>query len=565
MATFTVTTLVDENGNGATTTVNFGLGGSSEVPAGPRVSLREAVKMANANGGDDTIVFANNLSGLIRLTNGQIEITNGLTIDGGGQITISGDGDGDDAAFIGNVTDVPASGAGALDNNSRLFYGSADLTLTGLTLTGGRTTGVDEAGGAVFTTGSVTITDSVIAGNSNVNDGAAGGGIYAGGDLIVENSTISRNLSYGAVADGGGLFALGDVMISNSTITGNFAASGDALGGGVASEGDITVSNSIILGNYNPGTYAKELIELTGGTVDTLITVEGTNIIGVDIEAFDAGSAVEPGSSGTAENAEPAQVFDRLVNSNVVIHGELGLNGGIGPSVGLLNDVNNPALDAITQGGIDGRGLARGVDLVAVDNGGTSDIGAFELQLQPPTAATITYANQFTVSENDAIAGDVEADDPVQSEGDDLIYSIIAGADAALFSINSTTGVFSFTTPPDFETPGDADGDNVYELTVQVRDAGAIGDSQAITVTVTNGNDAPAATPGQVTGDEDTVITGTVAATDGDGDDLTFDLSQGPQERLGHGQSRWHLHFHTGSGLFQPGQFHIHRHRWTAI
>jgi hypothetical protein len=328
-------------------------------------------------------------------------------------------------------------------------------------LTGGRTTGVDEAGGAVFTTGSVTITDSVIAGNSTVNDGAAGGGIYAGGDLIVENSTISRNLSYGAVADGGSLFALGDVMISNSTITGNCAASGDALGGGVASEGDITVSNSIILGNYNPGTYAKELIELTGGTGDTLITVEGTNIIGVDIEAFDAGSAVEPGSSGTAENAEPAQVFDRLVNSNVVIHGELGLNGGIGPSVGLLNDVNNPALDAITQGGIDGRGLARGVDLVAVDNGGTSDIGAIELQLQPPTAATITYANQFTVSENDAIAGDVEADDPVQSEGDGLIYSIIAGADAALFSINSTTGVFSFTTPPDFETPGDADGDNV--------------------------------------------------------------------------------------------------------
>lgn len=70
MATFTVTTLVDENDNGATTTINFGLGGSSEVPAGPRVSLREAVKMANANGGDDTIVFANNLSGLIRLTNG---------------------------------------------------------------------------------------------------------------------------------------------------------------------------------------------------------------------------------------------------------------------------------------------------------------------------------------------------------------------------------------------------------------------------------------------------------------------------------------------------------------
>ncbi len=70
-----------------------------------------------------------------------------------------------------------------------------------------------------------------------------------------------------------------------------------------------------------------------------------------------------------------------------------------------------------------------------------------------------------------------------------LIYSL-SGADAALFTINPATGSLRFITPPDFETPIDADGDGTYHVIVTVSD-GALTDSQALSIVVSNINDAP--------------------------------------------------------------------------
>ena len=66
-----------------------------------------------------------------------------------------------------------------------------------------------------------------------------------------------------------------------------------------------------------------------------------------------------------------------------------------------------------------------------------------------------------------------------------LTYSIVGGADAALFTIDAATGALRFVAAPDFEAPTDAGADNVYDVTVQVSD-GSLTDTQAIAVTVTN-------------------------------------------------------------------------------
>ncbi|WP_157888301.1 Ig-like domain-containing protein, partial [Neptunicoccus sediminis] len=50
-------------------------------------------------------------------------------------------------------------------------------------------------------------------------------------------------------------------------------------------------------------------------------------------------------------------------------------------------------------------------------------------------------------------------------------------------------------------------------------------DTQTVTVTVDAVNDAPVAQAGTASGDEDTVISGRVAASDVDGDTLTFALA----------------------------------------
>src|SRR5207247_4178497 len=75
-----------------------------------------------------------------------------------------------------------------------------------------------------------------------------------------------------------------------------------------------------------------------------------------------------------------------------------------------------------------------------------------------------------------------------------LTFSISGGADAAKFTINSTTGALSFVTAPNFEAPSEANADNVYLVTVRATDTGGLFDEQALSVTVTNVNEAPVIT-----------------------------------------------------------------------
>ena len=90
------------------------------------------------------------------------------------------------------------------------------------------------------------------------------------------------------------------------------------------------------------------------------------------------------------------------------------------------------------------------------------------------------------VEENQTAVTTVTASDP-DLPGDTLTFAINGGADAALFDIVASTGVLSFKTAPVVASPTDANTDNVYEVTVEVSDAGdPVGmDSQEISVTVT--------------------------------------------------------------------------------
>ena len=69
--------------------------------------------------------------------------------------------------------------------------------------------------------------------------------------------------------------------------------------------------------------------------------------------------------------------------------------------------------------------------------------------------------------ENDFYVFEFNASDP---DGDQLMYSILHGDDAAFFGINSINGLLSFVTAQDFESPNDKNEDNLYELTVGVSD-----------------------------------------------------------------------------------------------
>ena len=137
-------------------------------------------------------------------------------------------------------------------------------------------------------------------------------------------------------------------------------------------------------------------------------------------------------------------------------------------------------------------------------------------------APTFTSPATASVAENQVAAYGAAATD---ADGDPLVYSL-SGTDAALFTIDANTGEVSFRVAPDFEMPGDDDGDNVYDITVTASD----GDNSAnhnVAITVTNENDnAPAFTsPATASVAENQASAYMAAATDADGDPLRYSLS----------------------------------------
>jgi hypothetical protein len=66
-----------------------------------------------------------------------------------------------------------------------------------------------------------------------------------------------------------------------------------------------------------------------------------------------------------------------------------------------------------------------------------------------------------------------------------------------LFSVDAGSGELRFTAAPDHDVPLDADGNNIYELVVQVSD-GAATASQTLAITVDNRNEMPQGSDGRV-------------------------------------------------------------------
>ncbi len=100
----------------------------------------------------------------------------------------------------------------------------------------------------------------------------------------------------------------------------------------------------------------------------------------------------------------------------------------------------------------------------------------------PPNAAPmITSPPTASVEEN--TADGVYAVTASDADGDPLTFSIEGGADADEFRLEGSNLVFA--SPPDFETPTDADADNVYEVTVGASD-GAASTSLEVAITVTD-------------------------------------------------------------------------------
>ncbi len=141
------------------------------------------------------------------------------------------------------------------------------------------------------------------------------------------------------------------------------------------------------------------------------------------------------------------------------------------------------------------------------------------------SAPQITSLATATVAENTTSIITVTATD---ADGDTLTFGINGGVDRLRFEINAISGVLQFNPAPDFEVPLDSGPDNNYIVQVSVDD-GQSSRNQLITVTVSNVNDnSPMFTSAAgISVNENTTGAMTIAATDVDGDTLTYTLNVG--------------------------------------
>ena len=145
------------------------------------------------------------------------------------------------------------------------------------------------------------------------------------------------------------------------------------------------------------------------------------------------------------------------------------------------------------------------------------------LSNSPPTFTSLTTA---TVNEGTTAVTTLIATDPDDTT---FTYSIVAGADSAKFSINSSSGALSFKTAPNFENPTDTTSNNEYIVTLSVTSGSnprEITTEQTLTITVTDTNEVPTFTSPNtfdIVENQNTITT--LIATDPDSDDNTFTYS----------------------------------------
>src|SRR6516165_7754129 len=328
-STFVVNSLTD---------IGTGSGFTGDI----RYCIAQADQSANAG---STITFSAALTGsTITLTQGELLISDAMTITGPGATSL---------AISGN-------------NSSRLFDVASvgSLTLENVTLTGGlaQGTGAAAEGGAIYSSGTLALSGVTVKSNEALGSNGAfgiavplaaggnganacGGGIYvAGGTVTLTNDTLSSNKAVGGnggtgatssgvlfgpggnggAGSGGGLYvASGSVTLTNDTLSNNNAMGGNGGAGG--NNGTAMATSGVLSYDYgNGGAGSGGGLYLAGGSVTLTNNSLSNN------QAL--------GGSGGAGGFDPAPFTFR---GGAGGNGGAGLGGGMyaaGGSVTLTND-----------------------------------------------------------------------------------------------------------------------------------------------------------------------------------------------------------------------------------
>lgn len=390
-------------GSARAATINVTAGVTAPADDGS-CSLREAITAANTDAAVDACPAGE--SGVEDV----IEIPAGIYT-----FTVVGTGEDGNATGDLDITgEVALSGAGnadtiidaaGLDRVIHILNDSDVVSMSGLTVRGGKLIGGGVEGCGIFSEGTLTLTRVVVEDNActATSFAAGGGGIFIRGSLTVVESVIRDNeanvsaTTIPVFAEGGGLLINAyapdvDVTILGSTIAGNRVTAisdrnPEASGAGIYEFGAHTVfvRNSTITGNIATATRTDTT---RGGGIkvsDAAWTIEATTItnniadqgagIYVLADSTRVRSTIIAGNVGPDVTGTPIddQGFNLIGGNPALLL--LADNGGPTPTHALAS--GSPAVDAGSCTDISGGTIT--VDQRGLPRPGVCDVGAFEL------------------------------------------------------------------------------------------------------------------------------------------------------------------------------------------
>ncbi|MGH6724936.1 MAG: beta strand repeat-containing protein [Pseudolabrys sp.] len=458
------------------------------------------VGLSSGAAGSDGIDFQNNAGGVVENAAGGViagaehGITGTQSLFVGNQGTIigyAGSGINVETASTGGTTTIYNFAGGYIEGTSVNGQPSGDaINVNGIALI--------ENFGTIAATGTSagTLAEAISIGGGTILN-AATGYIYSSqraitidGGGTADNTGLSAFsgatiYNYGAIvgSNGEAIVIVGnnaDTIVNYGSITGSVSTGGGddvcflATGSSISGVLDCGAGNDTVdLIGAGVGTLASfanvETINVFSG--DWTLGSEGVNLVMLDTP----GETLRLTAGVLADGA-----FDGTI-SNFVSSDTIDLEG-----IGLASGAALGSGNLLTVSGAPGGPVA--LQLAAADNF-TGDVfrvaddGAGGTLVTLDDAPNFTSPNAFSIAENGTAVGTVMATDP---EHDAFTFSLSGGADASFFTVDSHSGALSFINAPDFESPADANGDNIYIVDVSATDAYGAVSTQDISVSVTN-------------------------------------------------------------------------------
>ncbi len=421
-------------------------------------SLREAIRAANTDTAVDACP-AGNGTDTINIPAGTYNLT--LT-----------SGDEDAKGDLDVQSDMLIQGAGAASTHihgqmgERVMevYQSIQVTVAGVTVSGGQDTG-GASGGGILSQGNFTLEDSVVTGNT----ASSGGGVWNSGVMTITRSLITNNTDNGN-AGGAGLGGSPDTLttIIDSAIAYNVTSHG---GGGIFTyNGDFVLINSTVSHNLNTGTLSSGAGLYISGPAAELTLINSTVSGNISTSTGGGGLYINSGST--------AHLFNATIAYNSATNGGGILNNG---TVNLQNSII--AQNTATQPG-------------SPPDCGGSDLtsGGYNL-IGNDTGCTLTGVSAGMIVDVDPLLGPLQ-DNGGETETHGLLYDSPARHAGNPGGCTNQNGGGLSTDQRGFPRPVGAACDmgafesGLANLALTIAESGdpvAVGDDLTYTLTINNG------------------------------------------------------------------------------